>query len=88
MGKKDKGATALKERADARAKEAADIAREGVHQVAESAQKLSEVSTRKARRAEKKMEKSVRRHPAGWGAAALGLVAGVILGILVRRRRG
>jgi ElaB/YqjD/DUF883 family membrane-anchored ribosome-binding protein len=88
MGKKDKSATALKERADARAKEAADIARESAHQVAESAQKLSEVSARKARRAEKKMEKSVRRHPAGWGAAALGLVAGVILGILARRRRG
>jgi hypothetical protein len=110
MGKKDKGATAVKERADARAKEAADIAREGVHQVADSAQRLGEVgvkkaqelggvgakkahdlgevSAKKARKANKKMRKSVRRHPAGWGAAVLGLVAGIILGIAARRRRG
>ena len=110
MGKKDKGATAVKERADARAKEAGDIAREGVHQVADSAQRLGEVgvkkaqelggvgakkahdlgevSAKKARKANKKVRKSVRRHPAGWGAAVLGLVAGIILGIAARRRRG
>jgi len=110
MGKKDKGTTAVKERADARAKEAGDIAREGVHQVADSAQRLGEVgvkkaqelggvgakkahdlgevSAKKARKANKKVRKSVRRHPAGWGAAVLGLVAGIILGIAARRRRG
>jgi len=110
MGKKDKGATAVKERTDARAKEAAGIAMEGVHQVADSAQRLGEVgvkkaqelggvgakkahdlgevSAKKARKANKKVRKSVRRHPAGWGAAVLGLVAGIILGIAARRRRG
>ena len=109
MGKKDKGTTAVKERSDARAKEAAGIAREGVHQVADSAQRLGEagvkraqelggvgvkkaqelggVGAKKARKANKKMKKSVRRHPAGWGAAAFGLVAGTILGIAARRRR-
>jgi len=121
MGKKDKGATAVKERTDARAKEAAGIAMEGVHQVADSAQRLgevgvkkahdltgvgvkkahdltgvgakkthdlTEVGAKKARKANKKMKKSVRRHPAGWGAALFGLVAGTILGIAARRRRG
>jgi ElaB/YqjD/DUF883 family membrane-anchored ribosome-binding protein len=120
MGKKDKGATAVKDRADARAKEAAGIAMEGVHQVADSAQRLgeagarrahelgeagakkahdltevgakkahdlTEVGAKRARKANKKMKKSVRRHPAGWGAAAFGLVVGAILGIAVRRRR-
>jgi hypothetical protein len=98
MGKKDKGATAVRDRTDARARQAADIARESVHQVADSAQRLTgvgakkahefgEVGTRKARRANKKMKKSVRRHPAGWGAAALGLLTGVILGIVAKRRR-
>jgi hypothetical protein len=54
---------------------------------AKKAHDLGEVSAKKARKANKKVRKSVRRHPAGWGAAVLGLVAGIILGIAARRRR-
>ena len=88
MSKKDKGSTAVKDRATQKAQDATGIARDSVQQVADAAQRLSEVGTRKARKTNKKVRKSVRRHPTGWGAAALGLAAGAIIGIIAKRRSG
>ena len=92
MTKKGKGGTLLKERKDSkarsrnRAREAGEITRGSVRQVTESVQRLGEVMPGTARRANKKMTKSVRKHPAGWGAAAAGVAAGAVLGLAARRR--
>ena len=70
--KKGKGGTALKERKDTR--------------TVGSVQRLGEAVPRKARKANKKLAKSVRKHPTGWGAAAAGIAAGALLGLAARRR--
>ncbi len=86
--KKGKGVSALRERREV--KNTKETTRDSPGQLIGSVQHLGEVVPRKARKANKKLAKSVRKHPTGWGSAVAGVVAaavGAVIGAAALRKR-